>query len=119
MPAPLHAPSVCRPAAFKKSASPDVSKAVGPLLKAYQEEIDRLTSRAKAGEAAFLDVYQKLYEAPNPAPALSAGLVSRGVVGRIWRGSHTCPMRPKDCLAADGRCSCLYYLTIHLASSFA
>jgi homeobox protein cut-like len=75
-PGPLHDSPVRHPAAFKKSASPDVTRAVGPLLKAYQEEIDRLTSRAKAGEAAFLDVYQKLYEAPNPAPALSAGLVS-------------------------------------------
>jgi hypothetical protein len=77
---PLRDPPACHTAAFKKSASPDVSKAVGPLLKAYQEEIDRLTSRAKAGEAAFLDVYQKLYEAPNPAPALSAGLVSKGML---------------------------------------
>ncbi|PNH04179.1 Protein CASP [Tetrabaena socialis] len=48
-----------------------VSKTVGPLLKQYQEEIDRLTKRAKHGETAFLDVYQKLYEAPDPAPALA------------------------------------------------
>ena len=77
------------PAAFKKSASPDVSKAVGPLLKAYQEEIDRLTSRAKAGEAAFLDVYQKLYEAPNPAPALSAGLVRKSMLQDVVQ-----PLKP-------------------------
>ena len=31
--------------------------------------------RAKFGESAFLDVYQKLYEAPDPAPALAAALV--------------------------------------------
>lgn len=31
--------------------------------------------RAKFGEAAFLDVYQKLYEAPDPAPALAYALV--------------------------------------------
>lgn len=48
---------------------------VGPLLKSYQEEIDRLTQRAKHGEQAFLDVYQNLYEAPDPAPALIAALV--------------------------------------------
>ncbi len=64
------------PADFRKGASLEVAKAVGPLLKAYQEEIDRLAGRAKAGEAAFLDVYQKLYEAPDPAAALAAGLVS-------------------------------------------
>ncbi|KXZ54818.1 hypothetical protein GPECTOR_4g889 [Gonium pectorale] len=49
-----------------------VSKTVGPLLKQYQEEIDRLTKRAKHGETAFLDLYQKLYEAPDPAPALAS-----------------------------------------------
>lgn len=31
--------------------------------------------RAKFGEAAFLDVYQKLYEAPDPAPPLAFALV--------------------------------------------
>jgi hypothetical protein len=38
------------------------SKAVGTLLKRYQEEIDNLTKRAKHSEAAFLDMYQQLYE---------------------------------------------------------
>ena len=56
-------------------------KDVGPLLKSYQEEIDRLTQRAKLGEAAFLDIYQRLYEAPDPAAALMAGLVRRLALG--------------------------------------
>ncbi len=30
--------------------------------------------RAKFGESAFLDVYQKLYEAPDPGPALALAL---------------------------------------------
>ncbi|GFR50386.1 hypothetical protein Agub_g12601 [Astrephomene gubernaculifera] len=55
---------------FKKN-NEAVSKTVGPLLKQYQEEIDRLTKRAKHGETAYLDLYQKLYEAPDPAPALA------------------------------------------------
>lgn len=50
--------------------------AVSALLKSYQEEVDRLTQRAKAGENVCLDVYQRLYEAPDPAPALKDGLVS-------------------------------------------
>lgn len=45
---------------FKKSAGEQITKTVGPLLKSYQEEIDRLTKRAKHGESAFLDLYQKL-----------------------------------------------------------
>ncbi|PSC73915.1 Transcription factor CCAAT displacement CDP1 [Micractinium conductrix] len=59
---------------FRRHAAQEVSKEVAPLLKAYQEEVDRLTLRAKAAEGAFLEVYQKLYEAPDPAPALASGL---------------------------------------------
>ncbi|KAK1865680.1 hypothetical protein I4F81_008207 [Pyropia yezoensis] len=61
--------------AFKKGAADGSgSRPVGPLLKAYQAEIDRLTSRAKAAEASFLGVYRGLYEAPDPAAGLAAGL---------------------------------------------
>ena len=35
----------------------------------------RSVNRAKFGEQAFLDIYQKLYEAPDPAPMLALGLV--------------------------------------------
>ncbi|KAK9858886.1 hypothetical protein WJX84_001830 [Apatococcus fuscideae] len=51
---------------FKRRAPPDAVKEVGPLLKSYQEEIDKLTKRAKFGETAYLNVYQKQYEAPDP-----------------------------------------------------
>lgn len=40
------------------------------LLKAYQEEIDRLTRRAKGAEAAFANAYQVLHQAPDPTPLL-------------------------------------------------
>ncbi|KAL0307351.1 UNVERIFIED_CONTAM: protein CASP [Sesamum radiatum] len=36
------------------------------------EEVDKLTKRAKFGENAFLNIYQKLYEAPDPYPVLSS-----------------------------------------------
>jgi hypothetical protein len=42
------------------------------LLRSYQEEVDNLTKRAKFGENAFLNIYQKLYEAPDPYPALAS-----------------------------------------------
>ena len=45
--------------------------ALGPLLKSYQGEIDRLTKRAKFSHAAFLGVYRALHEAPDPTTALS------------------------------------------------
>ncbi|KAK9917963.1 hypothetical protein WJX75_000085 [Coccomyxa subellipsoidea] len=58
----------------KRKISSEVLKEVGALMKLYQEEVDKLSNRAKFGEAAFLDVYQKLYEAPDPAPALAYAL---------------------------------------------
>ncbi|CAL5227002.1 g9892 [Coccomyxa viridis] len=58
----------------KREVSSEVLKEVGPLMKQYQEEVDKLSNRAKFGEQAFLDIYQKLYEAPDPAPMLSLGL---------------------------------------------
>ncbi|KAI7841244.1 hypothetical protein COHA_005081 [Chlorella ohadii] len=59
---------------FRRGAAGEVSREVAPLLKAYQEEVDRVTARAKAAESAFLGLYKRLYEAPDPAPALAAGL---------------------------------------------
>lgn len=61
---------------FKKNDSEDKTKAFAILLKAYQEEVDNLTKRAKYGENAFLNIYQKLYEAPDPLPALVSADVS-------------------------------------------
>ncbi|KDD73807.1 hypothetical protein H632_c1822p1, partial [Helicosporidium sp. ATCC 50920] len=60
--------------AMRRSLPADTLSAVQPLLKAYQGEVDRLTQRAKSGEALFLDVYQRLYAAPDPASYLVAGL---------------------------------------------
>ncbi|KAG0476374.1 hypothetical protein HPP92_013215 [Vanilla planifolia] len=56
---------------FKK-ASEEKLNLFNSLLKGYQEEVDNLTKRAKFGENAFLNIYQKLYEAPDPYPALSS-----------------------------------------------
>ncbi|GAQ87720.1 Transcription factor/CCAAT displacement protein CDP1 [Klebsormidium nitens] len=57
---------------FKKADTEEKVKLFGPLLKAYQEEVDNLTKRAKFGENAFLNVYQKLYEAPDPVSCLAS-----------------------------------------------
>ncbi|XP_027924823.1 protein CASP [Vigna unguiculata] len=55
---------------FKKASPEDKLSLFSSLLKGYQEEVDNLTKRAKFGENAFLNIYQKLYEAPDPYPAL-------------------------------------------------
>ncbi|KAI4350893.1 hypothetical protein L6164_005298 [Bauhinia variegata] len=57
---------------FKKASSEEKLSLFNTLLKGYQEEVDNLTKRAKFGENAFLNIYQKLYEAPDPYPALAS-----------------------------------------------
>lgn len=57
---------------FKKASADEKLNLFNSLLKAYQEEVDNLTKRAKFGENAFLNIYQKLYEAPDPYPALAS-----------------------------------------------
>ncbi|CAK4080208.1 unnamed protein product [Aphanomyces euteiches] len=59
---------------FRKLADPEKIPAMPSLLKAYQEEIDTLTKRAKFSDNAFFTLYKALYEAPDPVPALDAAL---------------------------------------------
>ncbi|XP_071377699.1 cut-like homeobox 1b isoform X7 [Centroberyx affinis] len=48
----------------------DLRKQVAPLLKSFQGEIDALSKRSKEAEAAFLNVYKKLIDVPDPVPVL-------------------------------------------------
>jgi homeobox protein cut-like len=57
---------------FRKASPDDKLSLFNSLLKSYQEEVDNITKRAKFGENAFLNIYQKLYEAPDPYPALAS-----------------------------------------------
>ncbi|KAL4660542.1 homeobox protein cut-like 1 [Arapaima gigas] len=57
---------------FKKNTPEDLRKQVAPLLKGFQAEIDALSKRSKESEAAFLNVYKRLIDAPDPTPALEA-----------------------------------------------
>lgn len=61
---------------FKKASAEEKLSLFNTLLKGYQEEVDNITKRAKFGENAFLNIYQKLYEAPDPYPALASIAVS-------------------------------------------
>jgi len=54
---------------FKKAYADEKLNLFNSLLKAYQEEVDNLSKRAKFAENALLNIYQKLYEAPDPSPA--------------------------------------------------
>ncbi|XP_061072243.1 cut-like homeobox 1b [Conger conger] len=55
---------------FKKNTPEDLRKQVAPLLKGFQAEIDALSKRSKEAEAAFLNVYKRLIDVPDPAPVL-------------------------------------------------
>lgn len=61
---------------FKRASAEEKLSLFNSLLKGYQEEVDNLTKRAKFGENAFLNIYQKLYEAPDPYPVLASIAVS-------------------------------------------
>lgn len=57
---------------FKRASNEEKLSLFNSLLKGYQEEVDNLTKRAKFGENAFLNIYQKIYEAPDPYPVLAS-----------------------------------------------
>lgn len=62
---------------FRKSMSENKqvnAKEVGPLLKAYQGEIDSLTNRSKSAETSFISLYKALYDAPDPVEMLSQAM---------------------------------------------
>uniref|UniRef100_A0A8C2FYN9 Homeobox protein cut-like n=1 Tax=Cyprinus carpio TaxID=7962 RepID=A0A8C2FYN9_CYPCA len=50
----------------------DLRKQIAPLLKGFQAEIDALSKRSKESEAAFLSVYKRLIDVPDPVSALEA-----------------------------------------------
>ncbi|CAI8043228.1 Homeobox protein cut-like 1, partial [Geodia barretti] len=49
---------------FKKNSSEEVRRKVSPLLKSFQAEIDALSRRSQAAEAAFLSAYKRTIEIP-------------------------------------------------------
>ncbi|XP_022344162.1 homeobox protein cut-like 1 isoform X3 [Crassostrea virginica] len=59
---------------FKKSTPEDIRKIVAPLLKSFQSEVDSLSKRSKAAEAAFLSIYKRIIDVPDPVPVLDYAL---------------------------------------------
>ena len=46
------------------------SNLLTPSTQLFQSEVDALSKRAKAAETAFLSIYKKIIELPDPLPAL-------------------------------------------------
>lgn len=61
--------------AFRARPQEQQLQGITEVLKAYQEEIDQLSRRAKFSEAAFYALYKSVFEAPDPCAALD-GLVA-------------------------------------------
>ncbi|XP_043571201.1 homeobox protein cut-like 2 [Chiloscyllium plagiosum] len=57
---------------FKRNVPEEIREMVAPLLKSFQAEVVALSKRSKEAEAAFLNVYKQLIEAPDPVPSLEA-----------------------------------------------
>ncbi|KAF5890779.1 homeobox protein cut-like 1 isoform X1, partial [Clarias magur] len=57
---------------LKRHTPEDLHQHITPLLKGFQSEIDALCERSKESEAAFLSVYKRLIDVPDPVSALEA-----------------------------------------------
>ncbi|KAI3976207.1 hypothetical protein MKX01_019153 [Papaver californicum] len=73
---------------FKKASPEEKLSLFNSLLKGYQEEVDNLTKRAKFGENAFLNIYQKIYEAPDPYPALASIAEQNLILSELESENH-------------------------------
>ena len=62
--------------ALKRAGPDEKLSQLGGVVKAYQEEINALTRRAKAAETAFLSLYQLLIKAQDPSHALQQALAA-------------------------------------------
>ncbi|XP_046840802.1 protein CASP-like [Xenia sp. Carnegie-2017] len=68
---------------FKKTTPENVRKQVAPLLKSFQGEVDSLSKRSKAAETAFLSLYKRVVEIPDPLPALDQCVANQSKVSKF------------------------------------
>ncbi|KAJ7375021.1 intra-Golgi vesicle-mediated transport [Desmophyllum pertusum] len=68
---------------FKKNTPDEIRKKMAPLLKSFQAEIDALSKRSKASETAFLSIYKKLVDVPDPLPILEQAVVQQQKVSKL------------------------------------
>ena len=71
---------------FKNSNSEDVKAASSPLIKAFQEEVDRLDSRSKYGEKAFFEAYKSVAELYDPTTVLESAIEKASKQGSKLQG---------------------------------
>lgn len=62
----------------------------------FENIIRRLLCRAKHGESAYLELYQKLYEAPDPAPGLLLAVENLAVAASLEARSQKIAQELED-----------------------
>uniref|UniRef100_A0A1I7XT53 Homeobox protein cut-like n=1 Tax=Heterorhabditis bacteriophora TaxID=37862 RepID=A0A1I7XT53_HETBA len=55
---------------YRQNSDKETRKVAVPLIKAFQREVDELTVRGKATEAALIEIYSQLVNIPDPTPVL-------------------------------------------------
>jgi hypothetical protein len=68
---------------FRKLPEDEKLASMGPLHKAFQDEVDALTRRSRLAEKSFLQMVADFLEAPDPTLFLQAGLEEVRAVARL------------------------------------
>ena len=72
---------------FKNSNSDETKLAASPLIKAFQEEVDRLDTRSKYGEKAFFEAYKSVAELYDPTTILDSAIEKASKMGSKLQGN--------------------------------
>ena len=71
---------------FKTSNSEEVKLAASPLIKAFQDEVDRLDGRSKYGEKAYFEAYKSVAELYDPTTVLDSAIEKASKLGSKLQG---------------------------------
>ena len=71
---------------FKNSNSDEIKLAASPLIKAFQDEVDRLDSKNKYGEKAFFEAYKSVAELYDPTTILESAMEKASKMGSKLQG---------------------------------
>ena len=73
---------------FKASNSDETKLAAAPIIKAFQDEVDRLDSRSKYGEKAFFEAYKSVAELYDPTTILDSAIEKASKLGSKLQGIY-------------------------------
>ena len=71
---------------FRGSTSEETKTAAAPVIKAFQDEVDRLDRRSKYGEKAFFEAYKSVAELYDPTTVLESAIEKAAKLGSKLQG---------------------------------